>query len=72
VEVIVMGFIVVDVIVKDKIKKLIIKDVFHVSNLQAKLLMVSKVLSRGLRMEFTYNKCIVKSVQGEVVAMARC
>jgi hypothetical protein len=34
-----MGFIVVDVMVNDKIKKLISKDVFHVPNLQAKLLL---------------------------------
>lgn len=48
-----MGPIVVEVMVEGKIKRISIKDVFHVPKLQANLFLMSKVLSSGLKVQLT-------------------
>lgn len=53
IEVIGMGSIIVEPLVTSKIKKICIKDGFHVSKLQANLLLGSKVLSNMLKVLFT-------------------
>lgn len=45
--------------------------VFHVSKLQANLLSLRKLLSNGLNMRFHVNECIVKGVNGNMVAVAQ-
>lgn len=52
-----MGSIVVKALVKDKIKKICIKKI-HVPKLQANLLLVSKIMLNGLKMQFNLNECI--------------
>ena len=53
IELIGMGSIIVEPLVTSKIKKICIKDAFHVSKLQANLLSGSKVLSNMLKVQFT-------------------
>jgi len=64
-----MGFIVVEVIVKGKTKKLRLKDVFYMPKFQANLFLVRELLLRGLKVQFICNECIF---QEEVLAMAFC
>ena len=64
-----MGSIVVEMMVKCKIKRIHIKDVLHVPKLQANLLSVSKFLSNGLKMQFNLNEYIVRGLDGEVNAI---
>ena len=46
-------------------------NVLHMPNLQANLLLVSKLLSNGLRMQFHINECIVGGANGDVIAIAQ-
>ena len=70
VEAIGMGSIIVEAIVKGKINQIRIKNVLHVSKLHANLLSVSKLVSNGLKVQFNLNECIVKSCDGEAIAIA--
>jgi hypothetical protein len=53
------GSIVVGVETKGKATTIRITDVLHVPKLQANLLLVSKFLSKGLKVQFDVNECIV-------------
>lgn len=55
IKVIGIGFIVVNVMVRGKIKRISIKDVFHISKLQTNLLWASKLLLNGLKVQFNLN-----------------
>ena len=63
-----MGSIIVEVFVSKKLKKACI-DGLCVSKLQANLLLISKLLLNGLKMQFNLNECIVKDPDGEVIVM---
>ena len=66
-----MGSIVVGVEARGKATTIRITDVLHVPKLQANLLSVSKLLSKGLKVFFHVNECIVEGANGDVVAIAR-
>jgi hypothetical protein len=70
VEAIGMGFILVEVMVKGRTKRIKIKDVLHVPKLHANLLSVSKISSSGCKVQFNMNECIVRAFDGEVIAIA--
>ena len=53
IEIIEMDSIVVEILMRYKIKTIYIKNALHVSKLQANLLLVSKFLSNGLEVQFT-------------------
>lgn len=65
-----MGSIVVETIVEDNINQIHIKNVLHVSKLHTSLFLVSKFVPNGLIIQFNLNKCIVKSCDGEAIAIA--
>ena len=65
-----MGSILVGVEMGGKRTTIRITDVFHVPKLQANLLSVSKLLSKGLKVRFHINECIVGGVNGDVVSIA--
>ena len=56
---IIIKFLVVGVEMRGKSIKICITNVLHVPKLQTKLLSMSKFLSKGLKMQFHVNKCIV-------------
>jgi len=62
--------ILVEVMVKGRTKRIRIKDVLHVQKLHALLLLVSKILSSGCKVQFNMNECIVRAFDGEVIAIA--
>jgi hypothetical protein len=64
-----MGSIVVGVETRGKATTIRITDVLHVPKLQANLLSVSKVLSKGLKVRFDVNECIVGGANGGVMAI---
>ena len=64
------GFIVVEAILEGKINQICIKNVFHVPKLHINLLSMSKHVSNGSKIQFNLNKCIVKSCNGEAIAIA--
>lgn len=66
VEAIRMGCIIDEIIVKDKIKIICIKNTFHVPKLQANLLSVNKLLLDGLKVQFNLNEYIVRGPDREV------
>ena len=66
---IIIGFIVVEVMVKGNIKRISIKDVFHISKLQANLLSVSKLLLNELKVQFNLNEYIGKGLDGKMISM---
>lgn len=41
----------------------------HVSKLHANLLLVNKLMSNGLKVQFNLKKCVVRSCDGEVIAI---
>ena len=59
-----MGSIIVKAILEGKINQICIRDVLHVSKLQANLLSMSKFVSNCLKVQFNLNECIVKSTGG--------
>ena len=61
--------IVIKVMVKDQIKIIRIKNIFLVLKLQANLLLVSKLLSTRLKIQFNLNECIVRGPDGEVISI---
>jgi hypothetical protein len=65
-----MESIVVEAILEDKINQICIKYVFYVPKLHANLFLVGKLVSNGLKVQFNLNKCIVKSCDGEAIAIA--
>ena len=65
-----MESIVVEAILEGKINQIHIKDMLHVSKLHANLLSVSKLVSNDLKIQFNLNECIVKSCNGEAIAIA--
>lgn len=67
-----MDFIVVGVIVRGKIKRICIKDALHVPKLKGNLLLVSKLLLSGLKVQFKLNECIVRSRNKKFVAISLC
>ena len=66
-----MGSIVVGVETRGKATTIRITDVLHVPKLQANLLSVSKLVSKGLKVRFHMNECIVGGANGDTVAIAR-
>ena len=64
--------IVVEAILEGKNNQICIKDVFHISKLHSNLLSLSKLVSNGLKIQFNLNECIVKSYNGEAIAIAPC
>jgi hypothetical protein len=70
VQIIGMGSIILEAILKDKINQFCIKHVLHAPKLHANLLSISKLVSNGLKVQFNLNKCIVKFCDGEVIANA--
>jgi hypothetical protein len=56
--------------VKGRTKRIRIKDVLHVPKLHANLLSMSKILASGCKVQFNMNECIVRSFDGEVIAIA--
>lgn len=69
VEAIGMDIIIFEAIIKDKIKRMHIKSILHVPMLQANLLLGSKLLSNGLKLQFNLNECNVRGPNGNVIAM---
>ena len=65
-----MGSIVVEAIIEGKISQIHIKYVFHVPELHANLLSVTKLVSNRLTVQFNLKKYIVKSCNGEAIAIA--
>lgn len=64
-----IGSIVVEVLVRSKIKRIHIKDAYHVSKLQSNLLLVIELLLSGLKVQFNLKKCIVRSSDDKIVAI---
>jgi len=56
----------VDVVVKNKMMKLRMKNVIHVPKLQANKLLVEKLLSRRLKMQFTLEGFTSKKFRNNV------
>lgn len=56
-----MGSITIETLLKDKINRIRIKNMFHVSYLHVDLLSVSKLVSNALKVQFNLHKYIVKS-----------
>lgn len=69
VKVVKLGSIIVDVMVRGKIRRVRIKDALHMPKLQANLLPLSKFLSNGLKVQFNLKECVMKGPDGEVIAM---
>ena len=63
-----MGFIIVKVLMK-VIKMTYIRNVLYVSKLQTILLLLSKLLSNGLKMKFNTIECNVKGLNENVIIM---
>ncbi len=61
--------ILVEVMVKGRIRRIRIKDVLDVPKLHANFLSVSKILSSGCKVQFNMNECIVRAFDGEVIAI---
>ena len=72
VEAIVMGSIIVGAEMKRKTTTMCITNVFHVPKLHKNLLLVSKFLSKGLKVQFHVNKWMVGGANGDVVAKTQC
>ena len=60
-----VGCIFEEAILEDKINQIYIKDVLHILKLQINLLLVNKLVSDGLKVQYNLNKCIVKSCNDE-------
>lgn len=60
IEAIGLGTVGVEVMMKDEIKRICIKNVFRVPNLQTNLLSVNKLLSNGLYVQFNLNECVIE------------
>lgn len=65
-----MGSNVVEILMRDKINGIHIKYALHVPNLRAKLLLVSKILSSSLNVQFNVNECIGNGSDNEAIAIA--
>ena len=61
-----IGFITIEVIVKDNIKRICINNTLHVPKLQENLLSVSKLLSNGLKVQFKLKECTARGPDIEV------
>ena len=70
VEAIGKGSMLVETCVDNKVKRIRIHDVHHVLKLHTNLLLVSKLVARGLNVHFNTMGCKVRTQRGEVVAMA--
>lgn len=67
-----MGSFVIGVFKKnDRTTRIHIMDMLHVSKLQVDLLLVSKFLSKRLKVQFHVNKCIVGDVNGDMVIITQ-
>jgi hypothetical protein len=66
-----MGSILVGIQTKGKTTTICITDVLYVLKLQANLFLVSKFLSKGLKAKFYVIECILRGVNGNVVAIAQ-
>lgn len=65
-----MVSIVVGVKTRSKKTTIHISNVLHVSKLQANLLLMSKLLSKGLKVQYYANECIVEGINNDMVAIA--
>ena len=69
-EVIGIGSIVVEVMVRGNINKIRINECLHVPKLHANLLSVNKLVSSGLKVQFNINECIIRASDDDTVAIA--
>lgn len=69
VEAIEMNFIVIKMVIRGKANRIRIMDVLHVSKLQVKLLLVSKLVSSRLKVQFNFHECIVVICDGKAIAI---
>ena len=69
-EAIEMGSIIVGVETRGKATTIRITDLLHMPKLQVNLLSVSKLVSKGLKVRFHVNECIVGDANGDTVAIA--
>ena len=65
-----MGSIVMEAIIEGKVNQIRIKYVFHIPKLHVNLLSVTKLMLNRLKVWFSLNKYIVKSCNGEAIAIA--
>jgi hypothetical protein len=63
-----MGTIVVEVVVKGTSKRIPLKDVLHVPKMKKNLLLVSKLVTHGCKVQFDMNGCFVTTMEGKEVA----
>ena len=61
-----------ETILKGNINNIRIKYALNMSKLHANLLSVSNLVSNNLKIQFNLNECIVKSNNGEAIAIAPC
>ena len=61
-----------ETILKGNINNIRIKYALNMSKLHANLLSVSNLVSNNLKIQFNLNECIVKSCNGEAIAIAPC
>src|SRR6476646_2983791 len=65
------GSMLVESHVKGQVMKIRIHDVLHMPKLNANLLSVSKLVSRGLKVHFNMMGCVVWARDGEMLALTR-
>jgi len=69
VEAISIDCIMVEIVLNGHLQKICIKDVLNVPRLHANLLLVRKMVSHGLNVQFNHNSCILKATNGEMIVM---
>lgn len=52
----------------DQIKRIILKEVLHMPKMKKTLLLVSKLVLHGYKIQFDKNGCYVKTLDGQHVA----
>ena len=70
VEAIGKGSILVETRVKGRVRSIRMHDVLHVPKMHSNLLLVSKLISRGLKVHFNSLGCVVRTSNGEMLAVA--
>ena len=64
------GSILMEIRVKGRARSIRMHDVFHVPDLHSNLVSVSKLISRGLKVQFNLLGCVVRVSNGEMLAVA--
>lgn len=64
-----IGSIIVGIEMRGKTARIYIMNMLHVLKLHTNLVSVSKLLLKGLKVQFDINRCIVGGANGDVVAI---